>query len=189
MTTFPRTLSRLAALATLGAASLAHAQAATPAIDAEKQKLIDQVLTVWHPENTMVMMVQRPAAEAMEKSRIALQQARLPADKIDKTMKDIQVDVQKYVDTASPLAGNAAKKSLPTTVAPLLAQNFSVDELRQLVAMLQSPVKAKFEKLIPQVDQAVGKKVQDEVGAEVNKNIQALTESVGTKLRIAVTAK
>ncbi len=189
MTHFPRILSRLAVLAALGAASLVHAQAAAPAIDAEKQKLIDQVLAVWHPENSVVMAVQRPAAEAMEKSRIALQQARLPAEKIDKTMKDIQVDVQKYVDTASPLAGNSAKKNLQATVAPLLAQNFTADELRQLVAMLQSPVKAKFEKVIPQVDVAVGKKVQEDVGAEVNKNIQALTESVGTKLRIAITAK
>jgi hypothetical protein len=198
MTHLIRILIRAAAITIVSATSLAHAQAATAAsalapaatpIDAEKQKLIDQVLALWHPENVMVVMVQRPAVEAMEKSRIALQQARLPSDKIDKTLKDITVDVQKYVDASSPLTSNAAKKSLPTTAVPLLAQNFSTEELRQLVAMLQSPVKTKFEKLIPQVDQAIGKKVQDEVGPEVNKNIQALTEAVGTKLRIAITAK
>jgi hypothetical protein len=187
MQTLHRSLSCLAIVAALAAASSAHAQSAS-APDAEKQKLVDQVLSLWHPENTIIMMVQRPAGDAMEKSRIALQQARLPADKIDKAMKDIAVDVQKYVDTATPIAAASAKKNVGSTVAPLLAQNFSSDELRQLVAMLQSPVKSKFEKLVPQIDAAIGKKVQEEVGAEVNKNIQAMTQSVGTKLRIAVTA-
>jgi hypothetical protein len=187
MQAFQRALSSLALVAVLAAATAAHAQS-TPAVEPEKQKLIDQILAIWHPENSVLMAVQRPAAEAMEKSRIALQQARLPADKLDKAMKDISTDVQKYVDTASPLASNSAKKNLPTTASPLLAQNFSVDELKQLLALLQSPVKSKFEKLIPQVDQAIGKKVQDEVGAEINKNIQTMTQAVGTKLRIAATA-
>jgi len=182
-----RTLPSFALAALLACASLAHAQSA-PAVDADKQKLIDQILTLWHPENTVVIAVQRPAAEAMEKSRIALQQARLPQPKVDAAMKDIATDVQKYVDTVTPLASSSAKKSLSTTVAPLLAQNFSVDELKQLLALLQSPVKSKFEKLIPQADQAVGRKVQDEAGPEINKNIQTMTQSVGTKLRIAVTA-
>ncbi|HYP31592.1 MAG TPA: DUF2059 domain-containing protein [Burkholderiaceae bacterium] len=186
MHAFRRSLHALAIATLLGTASLAHAQA-TP-VDADKQKLIDQILTLWHPENTVVMAAQRPATEAMEKSKIALQQARLPQAKQDAAMKDITVDVQKYVDTATPLVTSSAKKNMQTTVVPLLAQNFSVDELKQLLALLQSPVKAKFEKLIPQADQAIGRKVQDEVGPEINKNIQTMTQAVGTKLRIAVTA-
>jgi hypothetical protein len=182
-----RPLLRAIAVAALATASLAHAQASAP-VDAEKQKLIDQVLTLFHPENAIIMMVQRPANDAMEKSHIALQQAHLPADKIDKAMKDISVDVQKYVDTATPVAAASARKNVAPTVAPLLAQNFSVDELRQLIAMLQSPVKSKFEKLVPEMDAAIGKKVQADVGAEVNKDIGTMTQAVGTKLRIAVTA-
>ena len=50
-------------------------------------------------------------------------------------------------------------------------------------------VKAKFDKLIPQLEVAVGDKVTVDVGPAINKNIQALTESVGTKLRIATTAQ
>ena len=187
MHAFRRTLPAFALAALLASASLAHAQS-TPAIEPDKQKLIDQILTLWHPENSVVMAVQRPAAEALEKSKIALQQARLPQPKQDAAMKDLSTDVQKYIDTSTPLAANSAKKNLQSTVVPLLAQNFSVDELKQLLALLQSPVKSKFEKLIPQADQAVGKKVQDEVGAEINKNIQTMTQAVGTKLRIAVTA-
>jgi len=186
MHAFRRTFHVLALAALLGAASLAHAQAAP--VDAEKQKLIDQILTLWHPENSVVMAVQRPGADALEKSRIALQQAQLPQAKFEAEMKDIAGDVQKYIDITTPLVTASAKKNLQTTVVPLLAQGFSVEELRQLLALLQSPVKAKFEKLIPQADKAIGQKVQQEAGAEINKNIQEMTKAVGTKLRADLTA-
>jgi hypothetical protein len=182
-----RTLSSLALAALLGAASLAHAQSA-PAVDATKQKLIDQILALWHPENTVLMAVQRPAAAVMEQSRAALQQRQVPQAQGEAVLKDISTDVQKYVETADALATQSAKKAFPGTVAPLLAQTFSVDELKQLLAMLQSPVKAKFEKLVPQVDQALGKKVQDDIGAEINKDIQAMNAAATPKLRAALAA-
>ena len=183
------TFSRAAVVAALAFSSLAHAQASAPApIDAEKQKLIDHILTLWHPENGVVLAVQRPASETMEKAHIALQQSRMPADKIDKNMKDVSIDVQKYVDTATPIATASAKKHMATSVVPLLAQNFTNDELKQLIALLESPVKAKFEKLVPLVNTTLGKQVQDDVGPTINKDIDAMTQAVGTKLRIAVTA-
>src|ERR1700712_4004592 len=96
MTHLLRTLARAAAIAALGATPLVHAataasaparaasaapaHAATPAaapIDAEKQKLINQVVDLLPPETTAVMMVQRPAAAAMEQSRVALEQHQL----------------------------------------------------------------------------------------------------------------
>jgi hypothetical protein len=180
-----RLLPAFAAATLLCAASLVHAQAA---VDAEKQKVIDQILTLWHPENSVVMAAQRPGADALEKTRIALQQAQLPQARFDAEVKDITTDVQKYIDTVTPLAADSARRNLPTTVVPLLAQNFSVDELRQLLVLLQSPVKAKFEKLIPQADKAIGLKVQQEAGPEITKHIQEMTKAVGTKLRADLTA-
>ena len=180
-----RSLHAYAAAVLLGTASLAHAQASP---DADKQKLIEQILALWHPENSVIIAAQRPGADALEKARIALQQAQLPQAKFEAELKDMASDVQKYIDTVTPLAASSAKKNLPTTVEPLLAQNFSVDELKQLLALLQSPVKAKFEKLIPQADKAIGLKVQQDAGPEINKHIQEMTKAVGTKLRADLTA-
>lgn len=180
-----RTALAATALAlTLGGWPAARAQ---PAIDAEKQALIDRVLALWHPETIAIVMVQRPATQAMEKSAIAMQTAHVPKEKMDKTLKDIAVDVQKYVDSATPVAKASAKKNVGPAVAPLLAQNFSADELRQLVAMLESPVKGKFEKIVPQMETAIGQRVQAEIGPEIDKQIQAMTQAVGTKLRVAAT--
>jgi hypothetical protein len=125
----------------------------------------------------------------MQQSSIALQTAQVPQERKDKTMKDIGTDVQKYIDTTMPMAIASAKKATGPAVAPILAQNFSSEELRQLIALLESPIKDKFEKLVPQMENAVGQKVTAEIAPQVNKNVQVMTEAVGTKLRVAVTLK
>jgi len=178
MQAFHRTL----ALAALLAAPLAHAQPVDPA----KQKLIDELLAEVHPEAGIVATAQMPAAKALEQSRIALQTNHVPKDKTDKTLADIGSDAQKYVDTVTPLASASAKKNVGAASA-LIAQNFSVDELKELVAIYKSGAKSRFEKMAPQIEASIGQKVEAEVGPEITKNIKTLTESVGTKLRAAVT--
>jgi hypothetical protein len=102
-------------------------------------------------------------------------------------MKEIATDVQKYVEVSTALVAASAKKYTNQTVGPILAQNFSADELRQLASIFESPVKEKFDKLVPQLESAIGQKVQADVSPEINKNIQTMTEAVGTKLRVAAT--
>lgn len=185
-------LAVAAALVLYGAAhaqTKAAAPANLPAPDAEKQKAIDRILANVHPENGVIQALQRPAIEAMQKSMIAMQTQHVPKDRMDKAMKDIAADVQHYVEISTPVVTASAKKVTNQAVGPILAQNFTADELRQLAAIFESPVKARFDKLIPQLETAVGDKVTADVAPAINKNIQALTESVGTKLRIATTAQ
>jgi len=196
MTAPLRSVLHLAVAATLAVAGAAHAQnkpaapaANLPAPDADKQKAIDRILANVHPENGVIQALQRPAIEAMQKSMIAMQTQHVPKERMEKAMKEIAADVQHYVEISTPVVTASAKKVTNQTVGPILAQNFSADELRQLAAMFESPVKAKFDKLIPQLETAVGDKVTADVAPAINKNIQALTESVGTKLRIATTAQ
>jgi len=195
MTAPLRPFLHLAVAAALVLSGAAHAQtkaaapANLPAPDAEKQKAIDRILANVHPENGVIQALQRPAIEAMQKSMIAMQTQHVPKDRMDKAMKDIAADVQHYVEISTPVVTASAKKVTNQAVGPILAQNFTADELRQLAAIFESPVKARFDKLIPQLETAVGDKVTADVAPAINKNIQALTESVGTKLRIATTAQ
>ncbi len=199
MNSLIRPFSLAAVALSLVAASAAHAQAAAPAPaaasaaaalpapDAEKQKVIDRILATFHPENAVIQTAQHPAVDAVQKSMVALQAAHVPKDRMDKTMKEIGADAQKYIDTVTPLVTASAAKVTNKAVGPLLARNFTADELRQLAAMLESPIKDKFDKLVPQLEIAIGQKVEADVAPQINKNIQALTESVGTKLRVAAT--
>lgn len=175
-------LSRgLLALALLAAAGTAAAQSAP---GTEKQKLVDKVLALWHLEDTAVVMVQRPAAEAMQQARIALQ-GRVSAAKQEATLHEITADLQKYVDEATPIAKAAALRIKAPTVGPLLAQNFSEEELRQLIALLESPVKKKFEQLLPQFERSFGEKVAADCRPAIDPKLHAMTEAVGLKLRAA----
>ena len=186
-----------AALTVAGAAAHAQAKAAAPAAapanlpapDAEKQKAIDRILAVFHPENGVLQAVQRQGVDAMQQSNIALHTAHVPKERADKTLKEIGVDVQKYIDTTMPIAVAIAKKNTNPAVGPILAQNFTADELRQIAALLESPLKARFEKLVPQMEDAVGHKVQADISPQVNANVKTMTEAVSTKLQIAATAQ
>jgi uncharacterized protein len=174
---FQRTLVSLALAATACLATLpAHAD--------EKEKLVQKVLTLWHIEDEAIVMVQRPAADAVNQSRIALQ-GRVSAAKQESTMKEIAVDVQKYIDEATPIVRDNALKVKAPTLTPLLMQNFSEDELRQLVALLESPVKKKFEGLVPKFERAFGEKIAADSRAAVDPKLAAMTQSVGLKLRAA----
>ena len=84
MQVLSRSLASLAVVAALFVAPVVRAQS----IDAEKQKLIDRVLAASHPESQVLLMIQHPAADVMEKTGIALQTSRVPKEKADRAMKD-----------------------------------------------------------------------------------------------------
>jgi len=182
MQAFQRSTTVLALACALLAAPAVHAQAVDPA----KQKLIDELLAAVHPEDGVIATAQLPGSKAIEQSRIALMTNHVPKDKADKTMAEIGADVQKYVDTVTPLATASAKKNVGAA-SGLIAQNFSADELKELVSIYKSQARTRFEKLAPQIEQAIGQKVEAEVGPKISQNIKSLTESVGTKLRAAAT--
>lgn len=178
MQALQRTLAALALLA----ASAAHAQAVDPA----KQKLIDELLAAVHPEAGVIATAQMPGSKAIEQSRIVLQTNHVPKDKAEKTMTEIGADVQKYVDAVTPVVTASAKKNVGAASA-LIAQNFSADELKELIAIYKSQAKSRFEKMAPQIEAEIGKKVEADAGPQINKEIGGLNQAVGLKLRAAVT--
>ena len=100
------------------------------------------------------MAVQRPAQSAMKQSRVALEQKRLPKEKLEAALKDIAVDMQKYVDTSRPWSSPAPKNMGSTIGAVARAELLHGRAQAACWRCSQSPVQAKFEKLAPQADQA-----------------------------------
>lgn len=166
------------------AAAAAAPGGAASSVPPAKQVLIDQLLTLWHPEQVAVLMVQRPAADAVQHSRIALQ-GRVSAEKLESTMKGIAEDAKAYLDVAAPIAEAAGKTAARSTAAPLLAEQFSEDELKALIAILQSPVRQKFEKLAPNIEGAVGAEVARQAGPAIQPPLDKMKQEVAGKLRAA----
>lgn len=167
----------------LVATNMVHAQSS----DDAKQALVQRVLALWHIEDAAITMTQRPATDALLQARVALQ-GRVNAEKQEATLKAIVPDVQKYINEATPIVRAEALRLKGPTVGPLLMKNFSEEELRALVALFESPVKKKFESLVPQFERALGEKVVESSREAIDPKIQILTKDIGLKLRAAVVA-
>jgi hypothetical protein len=169
-----------------GAATPASpAPAASAAIPPAKQALIDKILKLWNIDSIGQSMLQAPVGDAVQQARAVLQ-GRASAEKRDAAMTDIVNEAQQFMTETAPLTRASADKLIPTTIAPLLAERFNEDELRQLVALLESPVKKKFEAMVPEMQKSLGEKVASDMGPVVNPKLQGLKERIGLRLRAAV---
>ena len=169
--------------AALVAAGIVQAQTAAPA-GAAKSELVAKVLQLLQPsvEGMGQQLAQQPALQIQQVAANALQ--RLPAERREAVARDIEADLRKYVEEAAPIVRSRALKLSPTTIGPLLEERFTEDELRQVVALLESPTNRKFQQLFPEMQRALGEKLIAESRAEVDPKVRALDQVVARRLGI-----
>ena len=177
-----KTSTAIAALLLCGAAGLAGAADAP----AGKQELAQQILTRLNIDNIGETMLSAPVSNALQQAR-GLLQGRVAAEKRDATMSELSGQARKFMDEVGPITRASADKLIPTTVRPLLAERFSEDELRQILAILDSPVRKKFEAMLPELQKKLGESVAADTGAVVNPKLKGLQEDIGLRLRSAIT--
>ena len=133
-------------LGLLGQSGLVYAQAA--ASSPAKKELVARVLTLQMPaiEGMARVLAEQPAAQMMQQANMVLQN-RIAPEKREAMGKEIQADLKKYVDEAVPLVRDRALKLAPSTVGALLEEKFTEDELKQLLAIIESPINKKFQQL------------------------------------------
>lgn len=174
-------MKKLFAIALLALVSLAHAQST-----AAKKELVAKVLQLQRgtAEQIGQALVERPAVQLMQQADVALQ-SRVAADKREAVAKDIQADVKKYMDEAGPLVRDRAVKLAPSTVGVVLEEKFSENELKQLIAILESiesPVFRKFQQLGGEMQKALVDKVVAENQAVIQPKVKALEQSMFKRL-------
>ena len=177
-----RDLARAIALsvtAGLFAASAAQAQATT---GGAKKELIAKILQLQQPgiEAMARTLTEQPALQLMQAAGQALQ--RMPAERRDAVARDVEADMRKYVEEAAPIVRDRAIKLAPSTIGALLDERFTEDELRQVVALLESPVNRKFQNMAPDMQRAIGEKVVTETRTEVEAKLRVLENSVKQRL-------
>lgn len=177
-------MKRLVIVALLVVATGVQAQAAPT-----KKELVVKVLLLQQPaiEQAAQALAERPAAQLMQQAGLALQ-SRVAEDKRDATAKEIQADVKKYVDEVVPLVRERAVKLAPTTIGTLLEEKFSEDELKQLIAIIESPVNRKFLQLGGEMQKALLDKLVSETQGAVEPKVKALELSIGKRLGLPAPA-
>ncbi|WP_426170096.1 DUF2059 domain-containing protein [Pseudoduganella sp. R-34] len=154
-------------------------------VPAAKQELVNRVLQLWHPETIGESMLQAPVGDAVQQARAVLQ-GRVSPEKRDAALKEIVADARQFMDENKPLAQASAQKLVGTTVAPMLAERFTEDELRQIITILESPVKKKFEGMVPELQKKLGEGVAADTRAVMDPKLQELQQRIGMRLRSAV---
>jgi uncharacterized protein len=183
-------MKRMIVLALLTSASLAHAQSAsapTPApVSAAKKELVQKVLLLQQPaiENMARNLVEQPAGQMMQAAGRALQQ-QVPAEKRESVGKGIEADVKKYVDESYPAVRERAVKLAPSTIGAVLEEKFSDDELKQLIAWLESSVNKKYLQLGPEMQNGFMQKLVGEARPLLDPKLQLLETKVRAALGVS----
>ena len=176
-------------LALLASATLAHAQSASaPAsapVSAAKKELVQKVLLLQQPaiENMARNLVEQPAGQMMQAAGRALQQ-QVPAEKRESVGKGIESEVKKYVDESYPAVRERAVKIAPTTIGAVLEEKFTDDELKQLIAWLESSVNKKYLQLGPEMQSGFMQKLVAEARPLLDPKLQVLETKVRTALGV-----
>lgn len=154
-----------------------------------KKELVHKVLLLQQAaiEQAAQALAERPAAQMMQQAGMVLQ-SQVALEKREAVAREIQADVNRYVDETVPMVRERAVKLAPTTIGALLEEKFSEDELKQLIAIIESPVNRKFLQLGGDMQKALLDKLIAETQASVEPKVRALEQSIGKRLGLSVAA-
>ena len=154
----------------------------TPATTAKKE-LVAKVLQLQQPaiEGVARSLAEQPAAILMQRAG-SVMQTRIPPDKREPIAKDIQADVKKYGDDVMPMMRERAVKLAPSTIGAMLDERFTEDELKQLIAIIESPVNRKYLQMGGELQKVLSDKLVAETKGSMEPKIKALELSIATRL-------
>ncbi len=169
-------------------AAPASASAPAPSSPAKKE-LVQRVLKLQQSgiERLATAMTEEPAVVLVERASMMIA-ANVPKERQEAISKEIQADVQKYLKDTVPQVRKSAQQLAPSTIGAVLESKFSEEELRQVVAVMESPAYAKYQQLSGEMQQTLQAKLLDDTRATVEPRVQALEKTLGDRLRAATQA-
>jgi hypothetical protein len=171
-------------------APVAPASASAPAPSSPaKKELVQRVLKLQQSgiERLATAMTEEPAVVLVERASMMIA-ANVPKERQEAISKEIQADVQKYLKDTVPQVRKSAQQLAPSTIGAVLESKFSEEELRQVVAVMESPAYAKYQQLSGEMQQTLQARLVDDTRATVEPRVQALEKTLGDRLRAATQA-
>jgi hypothetical protein len=158
------------------------APAASAPVSPAKKALVAKVLQLQQSgyEAMGAEIVLSPALRMQQQLRPVVQSA--PAEQREKLARDLESDLVKYGDEVQPIAREAARRIAPGTIGTVLEQRLTEDELKQVVAALESPGFRKFLSLDGEMRRAFAERMVAETRPQVQPKLQALETSVRGRL-------
>lgn len=173
---------------TVVAVSLLAATTTGGALAQTKSELVAKLVALQQPgiENVGRALAGQTSQRVLQAASQAL--PRLPADKREAAAKEMQADVSKFYDEVEPVLRKRATELAPATLTPLYQERFSEDELRQVIAWLESPVSKKFQQLDSEVGNTLAQKVVADTRGTMETRLKTLEASLAKRLGMPAAA-
>ncbi|MEK8025693.1 MAG: hypothetical protein RLY78_2517 [Pseudomonadota bacterium] len=173
---------------TLALTALACATTLSAAQAADKKALVQKVLQLQQPaiEAIGAGMVVQTTQQLLNGAGRYIGQ--VPADKRELIGNEIKAEAKKFVEDNVPAMKSAAVKAAPATYGAALEEKFSEDELKTLVAWLESPVSRKFQQMGIESQQALVQKIAADNRSTLEGKFKALDQSIAKKLGLPANA-
>ena len=174
----------------LTAAALAAALATAPAALAQtggtssptKKELVQKALQLQAGgiESIGTQLAGQTAQQVLGAVGQAL--GRVPADKRELLATEIQADVKKFYEEIAPTLRTNALKLAPSTLGAAIEDKLNEDELKTLVAWLESPVSRKYQQLTIEVHQGLAQKLVADSRSAIDPKLKALEQTISRRL-------
>jgi hypothetical protein len=163
--------------------TVALASSSMAAMAQDKATLIKQFIDIQRPgiESLARGLVEQSSAPIAQAGSQYLQ-TQVPEAKRESAAKAADAELKKYFDDAYPIVRDKAVQLAPGALTPLLEQNFSEDELKQLLAWINSPLSKKYQELNPKMQTALTEKLVADTRATIEPKMRALDENVAKAL-------
>ena len=169
--TLMKTAWAVAVATTLAATSLsAHA---------DKKEVVQKILSSQQGalDDMSRNVAEQPARQLAMGARQILVQG-VPEDKREATAKLVDAEIKKSLDGAIPAVRASAGKLSTSVLGPIYEEKFSEDELKQLQAMLESPVLKRYQSLLPEMSNALLEKVVADARPQVTPKLQTAEKNI-----------
>ncbi|MGZ8273036.1 MAG: DUF2059 domain-containing protein [Burkholderiaceae bacterium] len=189
MNSLSHLIGALVAVALAVAVHPASAQGAAPApaapakkdsapVSAAKKELVRKALQLQQPgiESVGTGMANQAAGQVMQLAGPGI--ARAPEEKRRALVAELQGEVRKFQGEVAPILRASATKWAPSTLGTTLEEKFSEEELKVLIAWLESPVSRKYQEVTPEAQQALSQKIVTETRAQIEPKLKALEQAM-----------
>ena len=157
---------------------------------ADKKELVQKILASQQAalDDMSRSVAEQPARQLAGAARQVLAQG-VPDDKRDATAKQVDGEIKKYIEGATPVVRASATKLSQTVIGPMMEEKFTEDELKQLVTMLDSPILKKYQAALPEMSNALLEKVVADARQQVTPKLQTAETNIRKILDTATGGK
>lgn len=156
---------------------------------ADKKAVVEKILNLQQSalEEMSRNVAEQPARQLAGGARQILIQA-IAEDKREATAKQVDAEIKKYLDAAVPVVRASVNKLSASVLSPIYEEKFTEDELKQLYAMLDSPVLKRYQSLSSEMTNALLEKVIADARPQVTPKLQAAESNIRAILDKAANA-